>query len=249
MVATLACNKDSETIIDESELKSELKYASTSASDLATNGAPFTILSAGMHYNHLFLNFSYTGGEKGHEFSVHWDEKIIEEGDKKTLKISISHLTDDDNGTSTIQDSLHISLDKLKIPTSLLKEDNLYFDVINHAQTDNHIIFKNIPIKDDKPTEPVIHYYFETLTVKETPCNQIGAWKNLWLERSHQDSTFNYVFDEINDEVNYTPKLNDKLKVKLQYIPLQDIKNVSDCEFTQKNIVLGIKIEEIEEIN
>lgn len=242
---TFACNNENEPSIENLETTSSLKYAEKVPSSAHVNAIPFTLESAGIHDDHLYANVSYVGGEKKHDFRVNWDGQIKESGENKMIQLNIYHLTDDDNGTRQIKDSLSLSLDKLNIPDDIKETENLIYDIVNTSDQTNHFL-----VKTNIPTPPIEEYtLLYELVVTDAGCNQVGEWENYWLKSTGDSTIIHFIPANLDESIQYSPKLNDLLKVRFQFTSPNDLSGANDCEFIQQNPVEAIKIKEIEVIN
>ncbi|MGQ1785806.1 MULTISPECIES: hypothetical protein [unclassified Saccharicrinis] len=247
----LACNNNDDNNNPEPEIDSQLKFATTPPTAANVNAVDFTLTNVGVYDNYLFSNIEYVGGNKSHEFSVTWNGEVGTEEENKMIRLDIYHLTSDDDGTRNVEDSLYISLDDLNIPEDLLTDENLYFDVVNTTNTDNHFVVKGyeeeVVVPFEEP-QTYIHYYNYELKVVDAECSEIGKWNNKWLKSASSDSIQYFIPVEIDEEITYEAKVDDLVKVKLQYLSIDDIGGGHTCDFITDENVIAIKIKEIEQI-
>lgn len=250
LIIGFACNeKDNINPLKQEE--SSLKFSEETISIDQINTVPFEIHSAGIYEKDLYMSVSYTGGEVGHEFLVNWDGNVITDDYRKKIKLNIFHLTDDDNGTNQIVDSLFLSISELNIPDDLYKDDSLWYDVVNTTNTENHFLFQANPTvitDDDGSTDTGTTDDVEMIVISSS-CDMQGVWNELWLKNAEDSSDMYYFPLEIDESINYTPMENDKLKIDFEYTYFTDSTVVYDCDFWFEHRVFEIKITDLEVID
>jgi len=251
LITMFSCDKEQEPVINKEKGESSLKFAQSAPSEAAANAVDFTLTHVGIYDKHLYSMVEYIGGNKAHKFSLTWDGNVKNQGDLKIIQLDVYHLTNDDAGTQSVEDSLYIALEKLNIPSELLEDASVRFDVVNTTNTENHfLVTPCMPIvTNPDDIEVFIPTYNFELKVVEAACSDIGTFSNTWLKSTSKDSVLYFIPLEIDDAINYQPTVNDKLKVEFEYKSILDIENADECEFIGKNDVVAIKIRKIEIIN
>jgi hypothetical protein len=245
LVVSFACEKEDSANPLKTE-KSSLRYSKVKPKDDQVNTIPFQILYGGVYEENLYMAVSYVGGEFGHEFTVNWDGNVIADDDKKIVKLNIYHLTDDDNGTDQMQDSLFLSLSELNIPEDLMDDEALWYDIVNSSDENDHILFQVNPIiipdENEEPKENI-----EMIVVKSS-CDEYGVWNGLWLKNLENNSDEYYLPLDISESIDYTPVENDILKISFEYTYFTDSTTKVNCDFWYEHNVTVIKVADLEKI-
>lgn len=245
MSLLVSCEKDDSPIESKEQIKhkSHLLVSKSASTSKPENQDDFTIEYAGVYQDMLYLGLIYQGGEKAHEFQVNWDGKKKKEGQKEIIELSVAHLTTGDKGTESVVDSLTAKLGDLKITEEDLKNDNLWFKVINSSNPSNSLIFQkgNQVVNDTGDgSQSVPSLYEMNATVVEVSCSSEGVWGNLWLKAEND----NYcVVKEVDKSINYSPAKDDKLRLKYEYNYLDSL-NV--CDQVKELGAYAITIKELE---
>jgi hypothetical protein len=244
LFAFFACDNDLETTTEE---ESEESYENTITYDASASGdedmASFEITSAGIFNNTIYVNLSYTGGEMAHEFSLNSDGELYETEDGETfVKLDLYHLTNNDEGTQVIQDSLVISLSDIDISEELKEDADLLYKLVNFTDTENFFLLSSI---ESEEVEDDTEFTME-LTIINSECSGIGEWENNWLKYENQDSVQYIIPSYIEDDITYVPTTDDNVRVTYEYSYISDIENIENCDFVYSNDSYAIKIKDIE---
>ncbi|RPH28758.1 MAG: hypothetical protein EHM93_18345 [Bacteroidales bacterium] len=211
LVFFAACQKEDDR---NQKNESSLRFTSVKPNSLDVNEKPFTIDLAGIYCNYLYIGVTYTGGQRGHEFIVAWDGLVQQIGEKKFIDLKVYHKNVGDNGTNQITDSLMLELKQLKISEELMKDKNLYFNVINSSDLSNvKVIQAYIPEDGGTTTDPNLFENVEVEVVSQGDCSK-GVFENLWLKNSSNEIF--YIPKAVESNINYTPTLNDRLKISFE---------------------------------
>lgn len=238
-----SCEKDDNNI---KQNESALVYSSNQIVSKDVNEKPFNIDYAGVYENYLYMGLTYTGGQLGHEFIVTWDENVQQIEDRKYVNLTVYHKNVSDNGTDQITDSLLMDLKNLKLSDELLDDPKLYFNIINSSNTSNTITvqaYRNDNGDGDDTDSLVVDNIAEVVVIPQTDCKK-GVWPDYWLQSSTGENFF--LPKEKESNVNYTPVLNDKLKIEFEYTYFQDSSEY--CDSWQGKYVQIIKIKTLEKL-
>lgn len=239
-----ACQKENNDI---KKKESILQFSNEKPSINDVNQTPFTINGAGIYANYIYMCLKYTGGNANHEFIVAWDGVVQQIDSKKFIDLKVYHKNVVDNGTTEVNDSLMLDLKSLNISDEQLKDKSLYFNVINSSNLSNVVVIQSY-IQDDggntDPGDTTNPNDFNNIivdVVEQGTCSN-GAWSRLWLKNS--GSNIYYSPKSIDASINYTPTINDRLKISFERTWYSDSTYV--CPAWQNKIVEVIKIKTLE---
>jgi len=244
-----ACEKGYDEPEKENLEDSKLEFSADAPKGDNVNASPFAIDYAGVWDQYLYMSVSYTGGEWGHEFNVTWDGEVTDEGDKKVIALNIYHLTDDDNGTEQISDSLLLSLQDLNISEEIFNDEKLWFKVVNTSDELNAVMvqaYHSNDTGDDNDGNENQTKDIEVVVIKDE-CG-LGLWTEFWLKASSSDDSEKYYLPlALSNDINYSPKENDKLKIDIEFTWLQD--STQYCDSWQNKYIEMVNITELEVVN
>lgn len=250
----ISCNKESnnsavETTTQESSMT--LLKSATAAS--LTDQAVFTIHSGGFAGEYLYLSLSYLGKTKPHQFNVVWDGVLKTEDEKTVIELSVSHLTNDDPGTTMVNDSLIARFNSLNIEATELENPNLWIRVINTTDASNTLFFKyqsySTTVSSPAAGSPGYPITGIEMKVFKAECDNLGIWGDLWLSSASDGTTKYFVVDDKNTSIDYTPKENDRLLIDFEYFYPKDTIKMEACRQWYDLNARTIKITKLQAIN
>ena len=233
-----ACQKENDDI---QKNESVLRFSSVKPSIDDVNEKPFTIAGAGIYSSYLYMCLKYTGGNASHEFIVAWDGVVQQIEAKKFIDLKVYHKNVVDNGTTEIYDSLMLDLKNLNITEELLKDKDLFFNVINSSNLTNVEVIQAYIPEGGGTTNPNEFESINVEVVEQGECTH-GIWSNLWLKDMSKDVY--YAPKAIENTINYTPAVNDKLKISFERTWYSDSTYV--CPSWQNKFVEVINIKTLE---
>jgi len=231
----VACNKEPNVPVKSTDNeKSSLLFLKSANEPIPANQAAFTLQSGGFYGEYFYLSLSYLGSTKPHKFNVVWDGVLKSENEKTVIELSVSHLTNDDQGTSKMLDSLVAKFSDLRIDKKDLENPNLWIRVKNTTDAQNSLFFQYSAANSggtsgDLPrTIPSVITNSEMKVVKMN-CDKVGVWGDLWLTSEIENVKKYFVVVGQGASVNYTPKENDRLLIDFEDAGLKDSVSVSVC--------------------
>ena len=254
LTVLISCNKESndsavQTTLQESSMT--LLKSATEAS--LTDQAAFTIKSGGFAGEYLYLSLSYLGKTKPHQFNVVWDGVLKTEDEKTVIELSVSHLTNDDPGTTMVNDSLIARFNSLNIDATELENPNLWFRVVNTTDALNTLFFKYKSYSKmvSSPTAGSPGYPINGVEMKvfKAECDNLGIWGDLWLSSAYDGTTKYFVVDDKDASIGYTPKENDRLLIDFEYFYPKDTIKMETCRQWYDLNASTIKIKKLQAIN
>jgi hypothetical protein len=210
----------------ENSIPAVIKQANVSKlilqnSGSVNNGAnqfPFVINFTGVFQGTLIMSVSFTGGQKVHQFVVNWDGNIINDGDKKEIDLVVYQPDVNDQGTSTVFDSISANIHTLGITNEELNDPLLWIRVTNSGNAENTFFFKSYNVYVD----PTSITYTRDVKVVNDGCSVYGLWGDLWLVTNDAGPVANYFVMATDNSISYTPAENDLLKIDFNYTYLTD---------------------------
>jgi len=254
LLLLLACNKEGndETTTSANEESSMTLLKSAAATSL-TEQAAFTIHSGGFAGEYLYLSLSYQGKTKPHQFNVVWDGVLKTEDEKTVIELSVSHLTNDDPGTTMVNDSLIARFNSLNIDETELENPDLWIRVINTTDASNTLFFKyqssSTTVSTPAAGSPGYPITGVEMKVFKAECNNVGIWGDLWLSSSNNGVMKYYVVSDKNATIDYTPKENDRILIDYEYFYPKDTVKIDACRQLYDLNARTVKITKLQTLN
>jgi hypothetical protein len=225
----ISCQKEktaSPDVIKQTNV-SKLIFQKSGSGTNSTNQSPFVIHSAGVYQGTLYMSVSFIGGLKTHEFTMNWNGNLKTDGDKKEIDLVVYHANVNDQGTSTVYDSISANILPLGITTDELNDPLLWIRVTNSNYSENTFFFK----ASNEYIDPASITNTREVKVVNEGCSDYGIWGDLWLVTNDIGSNSHFFVMAIDNSITYTPVENDLLKIDFNYTYLTD--SLAIC--TQRN--------------
>jgi hypothetical protein len=250
----ISCNKESkDSAVETSNQESSMTLLKSATTTSQTNQAAFTIKSAGFVGEYLYLALSYQGKTKPHQFNVVWDGMLKTEDEKTVIELSVSHLTNDDPGTTMVNDSLIARFSSLNIDQAELENPNLWIRVINTTDASNTLFFKyqssSTTVSTPAAGSPGYPITGVEMKVFKAECDNVGMWGDLWLSSDNNGIVNYYVVGDKDASVDYIPKENDRLLIDFEYFYPKDTIKIDACHQFYNLDARTLKITKLQAIN
>lgn len=216
----ISCQKEktsSPDVIKQTNV-SKLSIQKSGSETTTAKQSAFVIHSAGLYQGTLYMSVSFTGGQATHEFTVTWNGNVINNGEKKEIDLIVYHPYVNDQGTSTVFDSISADILPLGITTDELNDPQLWIRVTNSNNSENSFFFK----ASNELTDPVSITYTRDVKVVKEGCSDYGIWGDLWLVTNNTGSISHYFVMAIDNSITYAPVENDLLKIDFNDTYLTD---------------------------
>lgn len=250
----ISCNKESnDSAVQTTPQESSMTLLKSATAASQTDQAAFTIKSGGFAGEYLYLSLSYQGKTKPHQFNVVWEGVLKTEDEKTVIELSVSHLTNDDPGTTMVNDSLIARFNSLNIDETELENPSLWIRVINTTDASNTLFFKyqsySTTVSSPAAGSPGYPITGIEMKVFKAECDNLGIWGDLWLSSAYDGTTKYFVVDDKNASIDYTPKENDRLLIDFEYFYPKDTIKMEDCRQWYNLNARTIKITKLQAIN
>lgn len=250
----ISCNKESnDSTVETTTQESSMTLLKSATEASLTDQAAFTIHSGGFAGEYLYLSLSYQGKTKPHQFNVVWNGVLKTEDEKTVIELSVSHLTNDDPGTTMVNDSLIARFNSLNIDETELENPDLWFRVINTTNTSNTLFFQyqssSTTVSSPAAGSPGYPITGVEMKVFKAECDNVGTWDDLWLSSDNNGIMKYYVVSDKDASIDYTPKENDYLLIDFEYSYPKDTIKIDDCRQFYDLNARTIKITKLQAIN
>lgn len=106
---------DTELTVDEPRDSTSIQYISISEmNNMKDIGDPYTIISATIHENELWLTVSYGGGCKEHEFELLFNNAYLESNPLQ-IRLNMKHHGNNDMCRSIVRENLRFDLKSVQV--------------------------------------------------------------------------------------------------------------------------------------
>ena len=204
---------------------------------------PFSIISAAIVSDSMSIAVEYTGEPESGHFRMEWSGEIKKEDGLDVAELFVYNEKKDGGNGSAYVDSLLLSMVDIHKKISNKK---VSYRLINAYNNNNSVFIKytedggsiNGSAENTKGIE---------VFVVDNNCG-VGAIDNLWFKGVGNDNNnIYYVPLKISDKINYKAKVNDRLKLDIDYTYLKDSTKV--CDSWKGKEVLFIDINAVSKMN
>ncbi len=254
LTVLISCNKESnDSAVQTTTQESSMTLLKSATATNQTDQAAFTINSGGFAGEYLYISLSHLGKTKPHQFNVIWDGVLKTEDEKTVIELSVSHLTNDDPGTTMVNDSLIARFNSLNIEATELENPNLWIRVINTTDASNTLFFKyqsySTTVRSPAAGSPGYPITGIEMKVFKAECDNLGIWGDLWLSSTYDGTTKYFVVDDKAASIDYTPEENDRLIIDFEYFYPNDTIKMEACRQWYDLNARTIKITKLQAIN